>query len=840
MKYFLIFCLTVVFFVSVPTQAKLSDQWMPVTPEPQEWRRLDGSFQISGQITVFADPSFESQLIFLQEILEECCNPQMDVRSIDQNQLPDAGIIVAPFTADGQIAEIAAGLGIQSRPNINEEGYLLIVQSDRILLSASSEKGIFYGIQSLGFLLNAYKDQKQMPAVAIRDWPDLKMRGITDDFSRGQVSTLDNFKKIIRFLARHKMNVYMPYMEDLYQFDNYPSIGKNRGALTKAEIIELQDYAEKYHVKIIPIFQTLGHYENILLMPEFRHLAEFPGAASLNINNPEIYDFLDKMLAEIVPLFRSEYFHIGADESWDVGKYATARLAERHGLASVHAMHYRRIFKMLEKYDKKIMMYGDIILNHPTILNEIPKDIIMFDWHYWPAVHYSSAETFSKAGQPFIVSAGVHNWRRIFPNMIDALANIKQLTLDGYNNGAIGSITSNWGDYGAMNLREFNYYPYAYSAAVSWNTNEADLFDFEKRFMARFFGSSDPALANIYHILNDMSAQIDWLRMVGHPFYPIEENMINLTRRAHSFDHYGRQLNRTIEALRGQLNHNQEYPDYLEFASDVYQWCGRLDQLKIKLHRINSFHIDKNDRDKFKPELQKNLKDLAGQINQLGSRFADLWKRTNKQDNLQRMLAHFTRLEKYLNIKSGEIAEDNFGFNGKIPAPFISHPAATQGENASVPVIYLRKNFNLEQKADEAWLQLIADSHGKIWINGNEIGQVLARKSLSAWVESERVKAWEISRYLKKGKNVVAVQVKNYRGGQAAANVWLELKNGAEWQTPITSSIYWKVSDRSEAGWQSVRFDDSYWLPAVTVDKVFVISRPYFERDLPSRIEYYQ
>jgi hypothetical protein len=82
------------------------------------------------------------------------------------------------------------------------------------------------------------------------------------------------------------MNTFMPYIEDVIELSGYPTIGVNRGALTKEEIKELHKFAAENFVDIIPIFQTLGHYENILTQPEFVKYAEFAGAASLDISNP--------------------------------------------------------------------------------------------------------------------------------------------------------------------------------------------------------------------------------------------------------------------------------------------------------------------------------------------------------------------------------------------------------------------------------------------------------------------------------------------------------------------------------------------------------------------------
>ncbi|MCK7523612.1 MAG: hypothetical protein MZV64_41235 [Ignavibacteriales bacterium] len=88
------------------------------------------------------------------------------------------------------------------------------------------------------------------------------------------------------------MNTYMPYLEDMLEFEKYPTIGKDRGALTKNEVKEILDFARKNFVEVTPIFQTLGHYENILSQDEFLKHAEFPGAASLSVSSDSTYVFL--------------------------------------------------------------------------------------------------------------------------------------------------------------------------------------------------------------------------------------------------------------------------------------------------------------------------------------------------------------------------------------------------------------------------------------------------------------------------------------------------------------------------------------------------------------------
>ena len=137
------------------------------------------------------------------------------------------------------------------------------------------------------------------------------------------------------------------------------------------------------------------------------------------------------------------------------------------------------------------------------------------------------------------------------------------------------------------------------------------------------------------------------------------------------------------------------------------------------------------------------------------------------------------------------------------------------------------------EETDTAILELLVSSPGYL------SGQMIARKSLSAWVESERVKTWDITGNLKKGNNLIAVEVKNYTANKAAANVWIQFKNGNEWQKEIVSDEYWKAADRYFKNWYKNDFNDDAWPNAGNAGIDWMISRPYFDHDLPSRIEFF-
>jgi hexosaminidase len=799
-----------------------------ILPTPQYLKKATGDYVFNSDIVISGKKS--SSTLLLQKVLKDELKFSITISSN-----PPLNSNVIKFLSIKEDQKLLQEKGLYANDLFKKEGYILEIDNNKIVVQSNTQAGFYYAIQSLQYLLQSRTGPNAIPCCLIIDWPNFAMRGITDDISRGQVSTMDNFKKIIKFIAHNKMNIYMPYLEDLVHFKTYPSIGKNRGALGTDEILELQKYAAEHHVEIIPIFQTLGHWENLLFQDEFVDLADFPGSASLDVTSEKVYEFLENMISEIAPIFESVYFHMGADESFDVGRGATRQAAKRHGIASVHAKHYNRVIEIIKKYDKKIMMYGDIVLQHPMILNEIPKDVILFDWHYEASEHYASTEIFSKANQPFIVSPGIQNWSRIFPDLAIALANTKQFIKDGYDNGAIGAITSNWGDFGGANFRELNYYPYAYAAEMAWNVNGADLVHFEKNFFQDFYGAENSTFASVYHLLSKMSDYYDLDHLFAHPFYPMENKLDKNIQRAYEHEHFSFQLKREINALRLVASRNRAHLDYLELCANMYQWIGKLSNAKVQLYQLLNYQYDSPRREGLVLDLEKRLLECYNDLDEIYRNYEILWCLNNKPDNLLIILGLLERVKIYLKAKKNDLQIGNFEFNGRLDSSFITHPRGiVQGH---LDEVYLRKEINISKIPEKAWLQIIANSHAFVWINGKIVGHVVARRSLSGVAEQWRVKAWKVKEYLVEGVNTIAVRVRNYVPEEnASANIWFECLND---NLLIKSDEHWKAFIEEEPNWLSANYDDSYWVPATIEKNNWIIAKPYFANDLPSRIEFF-
>lgn len=731
---------------------------------------------------------------------------------------------------------------------IQQQAYQLVIDNNMISIRSTTNRGIFYGAMSLIQLIEN-PQLTQLPNANIIDWPDMNVRGVSDDISRGQVSTIENFKRIIDFIARYKMNTYMPYLEDMLEFDSYPSIGKHRGALTKDEVKELVNYAAERYIDVIPIFQTLGHFENILSLEEFEEYAEYPGAASLSVSEEKTYALIENLLNEIFELFPSEYINIGADESYDVGRGKSKELASKKGISKVHAEHYKKVYDICKKNDKKVMMYGDVILNHPDILEMLPKDIIIVDWHYGASTNYTSTNLFRDAGFKYYVSPSVWNFRTTFPTYQIALPNIKSFIKSGISNGSTGMINSNWGDYGAETFKEFVLFGYAWSAQCSWNFGESKISEFNDNFFCDFFGLNDEGLGNLYKTFSNQFNQIQWHEVWRHPALSLSSGgwWESRTNREEIISWMQWTLPKTydvIDEFYPIVIKNKDHLELLRYLLYLDYWYINklktqyylsqkltLYSLQKKLSKKNSNEKETKQQIRWIEEELQNV-DLTGMINlnvselnNLKYHYEQLWLKYYKHENLNLILDKFDRLIAYFNEIKEQLASDTL-ISPEIKSKWLY---CAKNRRRAYDKAEFKKEFTIKGEINEAPLQLMGDSYAELYINNKFVGKVTARRSLSLITEHKRFLLLDVSQYLKPGKNKIVVKARSYAGRTGAGfNLIAAIDTDDGIQT-IMSDKTWlsKPSNNKKARWKK----------AITKKYKYTVIAPNFKTMRTSWIE---
>ena len=145
---------------------------------------------------------------------------------------------------------------------------------------------------------------------------------------------------------------------------------------------------------------------------------------------PESIEFVKKLVDEMASDIPFPFFHIGGDESFDIGEGTSKETVANVGVGRVHADHYSATDRYIEQtHHRQVMVYGDMLLRHPDAMQYMPKDCVIVDWHYDPANDYPSVTTFKSAGfKNIIVSPGVWGWANFYPNYNNAFKNISVFT----------------------------------------------------------------------------------------------------------------------------------------------------------------------------------------------------------------------------------------------------------------------------------------------------------------------------------------------------------------------------------------------------------------------------
>ena len=637
------------------TRSEKESMMLNLIPQPRMIQKGKGSFDLRGPCLLVLDPTSDVLLVELVvSCLRETTSIDASIAAETKGARPrDRAIVFGDSRRSGLASSILRENHVATLPSFGKEGYMIYVNEHNVVVTADSEPGLFYGAQTLVQLVQS--SPSTIPGLTIWDWPLMEIRGISDDISRGQVSNLENFKKIIRALASYKMNTYMPYIEDMFTFEKHPLIGKGRGALTKEEVAELDAYARRYHVEVIPIYESLGHQEHMLSIPEYNAHAEVPDTPwSLSPVKDETYELLDELYSEICPAFSSPFFHIGCDESWDIGKGASKELVDKIGVAGVHAQHYKKVHALATRYGKRVLMYGDICLEHPEIINELPRDITIVDWHYEAAKRYPSIKKFQDAGFRVLVSPATQAWTRIFPYYDAAAVNIENFIKRGYELGVWGEITSTWGDNGAENLRELNYYGFAFSADCAWSPDTATHTSFKRRFFFQFYGTDSPALreafANLVRInrLFPNNFRLTW----DEPFRkkPTRRTVDN----ARALKELMEDTLNKLSSAEGDVRRNRDNIQYLRLAARRGAWVARKVLCELKVAELEGT----TQPARAAAETCVNeCRSAADELGQIREEFGRLWSITNKEEGLKFNLDRYDRQIGGFRTKADDIAQ---------------------------------------------------------------------------------------------------------------------------------------------------------------------------------------
>lgn len=525
-----------------------------------------------------------------------------------------------PQNDDGAVTEI-----ICTDRYLPEE-YELFITEDTIHIESGGSAGAFYAVQTLRQLFLMDK----VPCCHIVDRPDFHYRGFYHDVTRGQVPKVETLKKLIDNLAYYKINSLQLYVEHTFEFKEYAGISEKKGFLTAEEIKELDEYCFENFIEFIPSLSTFGHLYELLEQDRYKHLREIENFESqemfwcdrmqhhtIDPVNPESFELVKSLIDAYMPLFKTDKFNICCDETFDLYK-------GKHKNDDVGRLYVDFVIKLvsyLKSKGKTVMMWADILLQHPEQVLRLPDDVILLNWNYERNPSESNIEKIYQMNKNQIVCPGTGSWSRLCESIDKEESNISLMAEYGYKYHALGMLNTNWGDWGNPCSLELAMYGMVLGVCKSWNLNTSLNKDYMDAVNALLYGD-DKGVMYIKR-LDDIHKGISWnnfASMYSNKVYntdmnveiPGEEELKKTRDRCMNF----------IADLSGETGSDTKYRremliacEGLAVMSELYaKMCG------------------------FKMERLINTEDWL-------AKYSENWRRKNKESELSEIIKMFIAVE---------------------------------------------------------------------------------------------------------------------------------------------------------------------------------------------------
>lgn len=193
-----------------------------------------------------------------------------------------------------------------------EEAYRLSVSNKGIKVEATTERGVYWALQTLRQLEKKRGKKSAFEGCEMVDWPAFRIRGFMQDVGRSYIS-MEELKREIEILSRFKINVFHWHLTEnqAWRLESkiFPMLNDSANIIrmpgkyyTLEEARELVDFCKKHQVLLIPEIDMPGH--SAAFVRAFRH----------DMQSPEGMKILKLLIDEVCETFDVPYLHIGTDE----------------------------------------------------------------------------------------------------------------------------------------------------------------------------------------------------------------------------------------------------------------------------------------------------------------------------------------------------------------------------------------------------------------------------------------------------------------------------------------------------------------------------------------------
>ncbi len=332
-----------------------------------------------------------------------------------------------------------------------DEGEIRVEKLDGIYtIFADSKPHLFWGLSQMIFR----KQRGEELCFSLN--PYFEKNGLMIDNSRNGVVSVEMVKKFLRNMAFLGQNWYMLYMEDVYEIEDEPYFGHMRGRYSKADLKELDDYADMFGIELLPCIQTLAHL-NQFFMWEHEALKYKDIDDILNVASDDTIELIDKMLKNLSECFRTETIHIGMDEARDLGRGNYLDDKGYKDKKDIMLEHLTTLKSMCAKYGLKPIIWDDMFFSSYSNVEgdegfAIPDGIELMYWDYYhlkKEEYLERIEQRQKIATNTSFAGGAWRWMGYVPHHRKTLITTISALSACREKGVKRIVATSWGDDGS-------------------------------------------------------------------------------------------------------------------------------------------------------------------------------------------------------------------------------------------------------------------------------------------------------------------------------------------------------------------------------------------------------
>ena len=502
---------------------------------------------------------------------------------------------------------------------IKNEGYILNILNEKIIIRAKDKAGLIYGLASLEQLMEDSDEQAvNLPICQIKDYPLLTYRAIHLDLKH-HLETMDYYYDLIDELKKYKINGIITEVEDKIKYKREPLVSSS-DAISIEDWKKLSEYAKDRNISISPLVQGLGHASFVLKHEQYKTLRDdLKSDWAFNPLDIKTYKVQYNLYEDALEAFpHGKYLHVGGDEVKTTGRNSGKSALE------LQLLWLNKVCKFAKEKGRRPIFWDDMLLKevgvYPTIfqperskkvvdsiwnkneykLNELlpllPKNCVYMRWNYHTPEAYGNTKAIKWYGdnglQVMGATAGQTRWV-LMPQRKGNLEQIRNFAMLSIKSGLEGLLLTLWDD----DSPHFELYKRGIIgfANYTWSGDKISIVEFKKAYRHRVYSVKvrEPEFAFIDQLEIPVAKwknillkgnKRNYLMKMENPF---EEGLIELPK------------------LKNQGNWTIKFKERIKLAEKMILSCDTIDSKIKQMQRMAS-------RNKYTLEVYERVNELVG------------------------------------------------------------------------------------------------------------------------------------------------------------------------------------------------------------------------------------